>query len=471
MPIPVTCSECHAAFHVGEEFAGVTGRCPECAAIIHVPDPAGPEPGPHPEPASSAPAEEHLDLSAYSTPRRHVGFDELPAPRRRPREHAERNDYDDRWPPDLPPRRTFDPVVRASRWESVSRGLRNLMVAVVLVTVNLLVITAFSVTDQIKPAPLNNFVGRNVALAFGTTVVAAIGTLLWMVGRFGCARVPFVPARQAAVPAAVVAGLTGICGLLALGMSALGILMVQQGNLDGAALVGLGICGLVPVSVGFWVAELLGLTSQVRMADGLGDALFGRMSRALFVVALVLTGLSACGGCGFFVLIMAAADQAQQQQMKKQQQAKQPPPPPALADHKLPAAKDKDKDKEKEKTAPRVKKVELPTGPRAEKGPPPRVVEAPKDAKADVPVANNGPPAPANPPANGAAPANPPAAQPPPPEIEPAEQKAIVLGLTIFTLVMALAYAGFCVACFQSGRRAIRREVHQLTGDPHDGHH
>ena len=113
------------------------------------------------------------------------------------------------------------------------------------------------VTDEIKPAINDNFVGRKVALWFGTTVVLGICHLLWMVGRFGCARVPYVPARQVAVPAAVVAGITGVCGVLALAMSAVGILMLQQGNLGGADFIGLGVCGLMPVTVGFGVAELL----------------------------------------------------------------------------------------------------------------------------------------------------------------------------------------------------------------------
>ena len=45
---------------MGDEFAGVAGRCPECAAVIHVPDPAAPPPEPAPSgmpPPSPAPDE------------------------------------------------------------------------------------------------------------------------------------------------------------------------------------------------------------------------------------------------------------------------------------------------------------------------------------------------------------------------------------------------------------------------------
>ena len=42
MSIPVTCPECQSHFHVGDEFAGRPGRCPECTAILQVPDPDAP---------------------------------------------------------------------------------------------------------------------------------------------------------------------------------------------------------------------------------------------------------------------------------------------------------------------------------------------------------------------------------------------------------------------------------------------
>ena len=41
MAITVTCQACHFAFRVKDEFAGKTGKCPKCAAIVRVQDPVG----------------------------------------------------------------------------------------------------------------------------------------------------------------------------------------------------------------------------------------------------------------------------------------------------------------------------------------------------------------------------------------------------------------------------------------------
>jgi hypothetical protein len=37
MSIAVTCSSCRASFHVKSQFAGKSGQCPKCGAVIHVP--------------------------------------------------------------------------------------------------------------------------------------------------------------------------------------------------------------------------------------------------------------------------------------------------------------------------------------------------------------------------------------------------------------------------------------------------
>ncbi len=48
MSIAVTCSSCGSSFHVKSEFAGRSGQCPKCWAVIHVPidfpETAAPEP-------------------------------------------------------------------------------------------------------------------------------------------------------------------------------------------------------------------------------------------------------------------------------------------------------------------------------------------------------------------------------------------------------------------------------------------
>jgi hypothetical protein len=151
-----------------------------------------------------------------------------------------------------------------------------------------------------------------------------------------------------------------------------------------------------------------------------------------------------------FMVTAAAMEKAQQKQMKQQQQ-RQAPPKPAVKDKDAAAAPVKDKDKGPQAAAP-------------EKGPPPRVVEKGNEEKVNPPEAgkNEQPAAPAG---NGGA------VNPPAPEPDPAEVRAVVYAITALSVLLTLAYAGFCVVCFQSGRRAIRREMTRLVGDPHDEHH
>src|SRR4051812_36867543 len=129
MSIPVTCPECQSHFHVGDEFAGQPGRCPECAAVIEVPDPAA---------APDAP-EERVDPQPYWTPRGVEAFAEMPSRSREPRPEERRDDmrqhradYAEPKPRYDDPRPRFDPVARAAKWKAVAHGLRNLMVAVTL---------------------------------------------------------------------------------------------------------------------------------------------------------------------------------------------------------------------------------------------------------------------------------------------------------------------------------------------------
>jgi hypothetical protein len=328
------------------------------------------------------------------------------------------------------------------------------MIAVVLAMINLLVIAAFVLTDEIKPGPPQNFVGRDIALWFGTTIVAAVYMMLWMAGRLTCARVPYVPARGAAVPAGVVAGLSGGCGVLSLGIMAIGILTIQQGNLNGAGFVVLGAIGLMPAGLGYAVAEVMGLWSQVQMADGLRDRTFGRLSRILFAGTAIGGTLGACGMCcTVFAMISAAQQQAQQQQAQQQAQQQQPKQPGLPAEKAAePGAKDEGPPTGKNVPPAKGGAIGEKKDPKNELKNPAKKEEAKDEKKEQAPAAVNAGPA---------------ANQPPP---DPAQVKAVTYAMAIFGMFLALVYAGLSIACFQAGRRAIRREVTRLIGDPHDHH-
>jgi hypothetical protein len=396
MPIPVTCPECQIHFLVGDEFAGRPGRCPECAAIIHVP---GPDPAASDDPYR---IRDRFDLPPEPEP-----------PRRRERSdewgREQRSDYDDR-PRDraLEDRgRTFDPQARAARWEAVARGLRNLMVATVLITVSQVVASAFDLIEPIRPGQQNNFGPREQARLVGNGLFIVLSIVFWAMGRVGCGRVPYVPARRAALPGGIIAGLTGVFGVLAFVGLGGAILVMQQNQPLGALLLLTGFCSLFPLMIGFPVAEIMGLVSQMRMADGLRDPAFGRASRVQIVVALVLTGVVMIAGCAGLVFLAAETKKLEEKQRQEQLQQGNP------------AAKD--------------------DGP---------VVKGKGKAKAPNPQPGQ--------------------QQQPPPEIDLGEYPGLWYAANIGWLLVVLAYATVSVLTIQLGRRAIRREVHRLVGDPHD---
>jgi hypothetical protein len=397
MPIPVTCSECQYHFLVGDEFAGRPGRCPECAAVLHVP---GPEIDPlHP----------HADPFPERIPRAADSFDDFPSRVRRRREEVrERDRYEDEIRDDFDDRPrggSFDPHARAAKWESVSRGLRNLMIAVILMAVAEMISCAFALIDGVRAGQQNDFGPKEQALIIGNTLFSVIAMVLWAMGRIGCGRVPYVPARRIAFPAGIIAGITTVCGVLAYGGFVGGLLLARQNPAVGALILLLGVCAFMPVLVGFPVAEVMGLVSQVKMATGLRDVGFSRASRVQLVVALLLTTLTLFGMCILAVFFMGEMQKAQQQQMQQQQQQ--------------------------------------PNGGAAAPAP---------GGKGNGPAAKN----------------NQAGGQQPPPQFDPADYPALVYGVTIGRLLVILSYAAVSITCFQLGRKAIRREVDALVGNPHD---
>ncbi len=407
MPINVTCPGCEYHFLVGDEFAGRPGRCPECETVIHVPDIDG---GSHPVESSPEP-------DAFANPHPVDSFEEFPRSSRRRDDERERHlldlrqDEDDR--PRLP---TFDPHARAAKWQNVSNGLRNLMVAVVILAINEIVGSAFTLVDGIQPGQGNNLNAKEIALVLGNAIVSCIALALWAMGRIGCGRVPYVPARRIARPAGVIAGMTAAGGILGLAGMVGGVMIMQQNQGAGLGLMCLGACTFLPAILGFVVAEFMGLLSQIKIATGLRDHAFATASKALLAVVLILTGCAMIGGFALVVFMGEESNKAQQRQFR-QQQAQQP--------------------KVRDKNRP-----PLPAG----------------KAKGNWNGRKNGP----------AVPANPPAGQQQPPPFDIADYPGLAYGILIGRLAATLIYAFVAILCVQLGRAAIRREIANLIGDPHD---
>lgn len=450
MPIQVTCPECHINFLVGDEFAGRPGRCPECSAIIQVPD--------H-EAVDSPPESQPIDT-----------FEEFPRHSRRRRSDEEfaeaarsRNRSDER-----SRRPEFDPFARAAKWQKVSNGLRNLMVTVVLLSFQELIGTAFFIADGVRPAQQNNLGPRDQAMIIGSILVWTICLILWAMGRIAIARVPYVPARQLALTSAVFAGMTCASGVVGFGLVGAGALIIGQGNLNGLALANLGACALMPSMVGFVVAEGLGLWSQIRIGTALQDNAFMRTSRVLLIAFVSLNLFSCCAACALVTALMAELEKAQQQQLNNQNNPDvEPKDGEAAANGEGPKKEEKNalppprvvEDKNKNKAAPVVEKKGDAV---AEKKPGP-VLE-----KKDEPVAAKKDPGGKK---KGQLAQKPGANKPPP--IDPADHAEVVYAIRIGGLLLVLSYATLSVVCCQAGRRAIRREIEALTGsgkerDEHD---
>src|SRR4051812_35271124 len=76
MSITVHCPSCHRTFRVGDQFAGRRGRCPDCQAVVTVPDEELARLDPLPDEPAPAP------FRRREPPRRLTPRDHLPAWRR-----------------------------------------------------------------------------------------------------------------------------------------------------------------------------------------------------------------------------------------------------------------------------------------------------------------------------------------------------------------------------------------------------
>jgi hypothetical protein len=419
MSIPVTCSDCQSHFHVGDEFAGRPGRCPECGHVLEVPDPA----------ADHAVHAESADPHhPYGTPH----FDHLPPPVPVGRDRGGDDRDEDRRARDGELRRRprpdvreprFDPHERAARWARVHRGLGYLQVAVVLGIVSQFLQTTLTLARggvQQNPNGLPD--SGQVALVFGAMALILAAGMFWLLGRGAGLRAPYVPARNCARPSFLMAlGSVAMCvATCCLFVMAIGAAAQAGANggppPPGAVLMMVLALGAVFVTGGLAVgAEIAGLVGLGRIGDALRDRAAAAWARRSIVVMLVAAGIMMFGVCG--IAVYAA-------QLEQERQKAMGGPGGANGA----AANDKVKDKEKPK----------------EKG---------KDGKKDA--------VPAQPPAAAGAGQNPPP--------EPIDGTvALVFDLVFFgPLILYLIH--YSVA-LQTGRRAIRREIDVLTGRDHGEH-
>jgi hypothetical protein len=412
MPINVTCSECQYHFFVGDEYAGRPGRCPECGAVIHVPDADGPRPPDRP-----------ADPDPYGTRRHDDAFDdEFPSRRRRRDDDRERYedqqraDYDDR------PRR-FDTQGRARAWQRVYRGLGFIQIAVVTGFLSQILqgvlVVARGGPNAHQNGPMDSGM---IATAIGTVLLVFATGLFWLIGRVGGARVPYVPARAwGRASLFLVLASVGAMPFCCCFMLAAAEAMAQGGGApkpEAAVMVLLFMLSFLLFCVLVIGAEVTALVSMARIGDGLKAHSAAASARVSIAVLFIVLGLLVAGTC----VLSLYVNHKQMQQI--QNQAPQAAPanqgndagPPAKDAAPAPPANDKagakDKGKAKEKDA----------------GPPPQ-------------------------PANG-----------PPPPPNPMDDETMLIGEGVLYGLLLIYLVHFSVSV-QRVRRAIRREIDILTGN------
>lgn len=402
MPITVHCPECQAHFHVGDEFAGRPGRCPECGTVLMVPG------------ADPAAAHSHTDPDPYRTPRPVEAYEDPPlASRRRPRDYPPdhdqepRDDFDDR-----PGPARFDPQGRATAWQRVSKGLWYVQVSVILYAFSQLFQTGFMLSRGMKEADPANLDSGMVAVMCGSVVVMLAASVFWLLGRFALVKVPYVPARGWA-KASFAMGLGTLflfCAAFCLLVMAVGA--AAQGQNPGA--VGIMMIAVLAFCLVFVLAlggEASALVTLLKIGTGLKDAGVAGWAKLCLGLLVALIAFGTVGAC---VLGVYVTDKQQKEQAA--QAANNPNPGPA-------AGKGKGK----------------------QKG-----MDTDKEAPAQPP----GVPPPANPP------------PPPNPfEAEPLDENTQLLVNAVILGMIFLYLAVFSVT-LQKARGAIRREVKVLTGEP-----
>jgi hypothetical protein len=386
---------------VGDEFAGRPGRCPECAAIIHVP---GGDEGP-------PPADDRHEPPPYRA-RDAAGdaFDEFPSRLRRRRRREEddwdrgqRDDFDDR-PRERAsdPPRAFDPHARAARWGRAHKGLGSVQIAVILYFFGQLLQMGFILIRGIEEANQNALDSGTIAVGIGGLVVITSAGLFWLFGRAAGTRVPYVPARGWARASffLVLGSFLCLVGFFCSFVTGIAV-MAQQGPNPGAAL--LVLLAVLVACVGLFVfvgAEVTGLVALAKIGEGLRDESATGWARRSLVLLMVLIAVLMTGFCAYAIYVG--------QKAKQNGPAANPPanPPPAK-------------------------------------------------------VGKGNGPAPAGP--NGQQQQNPFGDDP----VDPITQFAVQSAMVGLILIYLLHYS----VALQKARRAIRAEIHRLTGpDDHESH-
>src|SRR5262245_30863597 len=302
MPINVTWVDCQYRFLVGDELAGRTGRCPECGAVIDVPDTGHP-----PRPANRYDRDPHLEPLAPDP------FHDFPSRYRRQRDERERYEEDLREDfDDQPRRRSFDPEARAAAWTKVYKGLGYVQIAVILYFFGQILQMGFML---VRGGPKENPNGLpdsgEMAVGIGGLVVISAAAIFWCLGRAAGTRVPYVPARGWA-KASFLMALGSLLCLFMFCCSLIGAIaaVAQQGPNPGAMLILMLAFMVLLVAVVVVVgAEITGLVSLAKIGDGLHAASAASWARQSIAALVVLIGMLTVGFCAFVIYVGQNAEQ------------------------------------------------------------------------------------------------------------------------------------------------------------------
>jgi hypothetical protein len=260
MPITVTCPNCHRTFRVGDHFAGRRGLCPDCNAVVVVPDRDPDPPDPPPD-------------------------DPVPDPRRRRRD---------------PPRRP-SPRDHLPAWRRVAVGFLVQQAAAVLLLLGLALLLAGAVLLADDPGDLRAEPNTAQVVSAGLGALALLlGFVGQTVGRLVSAATPVRAPRALAILSAV-AGAVQVVGFCLVGFLVTALqIEADEGNAPNPgveALAGLCLFGwMFAVAAGESIHGFaVGSVGRVLRADGaraLGNGLGVLAAVAGLLAIFVFCGLS-----------------------------------------------------------------------------------------------------------------------------------------------------------------------------------
>lgn len=307
MAIPVKCPDCAFRFHVEAEYAGMPGRCPECDAVIDVPQ----------LPKARRRFEDEGDDDDFDAPA--VGSF-ASSSRRDVESYSSRDEQLE----DEQPR--FDPSVRIERWKSVSGGFRNLAIAAGLLGFDTLIRVTFNLVNGLPNDNANQMTSGQKAIMVGNCIFTALAMVLWAIGRINLAKTPYLPSAGLAKTSGVLAAINSIPGVIGILCAVIGIVIAADNLIAGMLLLQGGGCGLLIFGLGAIVTEIIGLLAQIKMTAGIKATKAATLAKVHLATFIVGVCLSIIGFCGMVIVIGSMAQEQVKKAQNKQAQANPPGP-------------------------------------------------------------------------------------------------------------------------------------------------